>query len=57
VQAGTAIHGALDELEAVDVAFGGAVAIQAGEGVDDGVVVGLEAGNEAFSGGCWVVAG
>jgi len=46
-EAGAAVHGPFDELEAVDVAIGGSVAVGEREGVGDGVVVSVEAGDEA----------
>ena len=48
LEAGAAVHGSFDELDAVYVAFGGAVAEGGEEGVGDGVSVALEAAQEAL---------
>ena len=49
-EAGAAVAAALDELEAVDVPFGGAVAVRVQERGVHGVAVAVEVVNEASQG-------
>ena len=47
IEAGTSIHLPLEHLDAIDVAFDGAGAVGEGEPIADGIVIGLQATDEA----------